>query len=722
MDQDDENGIGESESNDCPNLLDIEAIAECFRPGGAVDRALDDAYEFREQQSLAACEVASAFNEEAICLLEAPPGTGKTLAYLLPAARWALTNSEQVIVSTKTINLQSQLIEKDLPLVRRMLGDDLRFSLIKGRGNYICPRRVQEVRRELAQGELFDGHAQADLAKLLKWAGTTEDGSRADLAFNLSKEVWEHVSADNAGCSRAQCQSSECFFFNARKRIADAHLLVVNHAFLFSHLKYGDDVGLLPMNRVVLDEAHNVVDVATDCFSVHLSNHDFQKAIRRLNGVATHVATLAVKLGGQEAEVLRNVQQILIPAEIGKLEEAATWFFNLMFDLMHADGADSRERRLTADEERRMEQSEECANFVGQMETVLECVSRCRKAVSDQNAVGEDLQVAGVEAELAMAERLLKEQLEAADRFAEPDARDRLIKSMSVERKTKERFIELSVAPLHIEPHLQDTLYEPCKTVIMTSATLRVDNRFDFQKRTLGLEDRERCRERAMSSPFDHTTQALFAVVTDLPEPPAWESGDQHDEYVTGLAEAVFASVMAAGGGALVLFTARDMLQTISGRLSPRLQARGLTSLTQYAQSRERILEAFRSDTNSVLFATDSFREGVDIVGDALRLVVITKLPFRVPTDPVFKARSEAVGTQAFHKYGVPLAVIDFRQAFGRLIRSKTDSGAVVVLDGRLVGKSYGRRFQASVPPCRTVHTSLEEVNRAVGDFFRRRT
>ena len=720
MDLDDENGTGESESNDRPNLLDIEAIAGCFWPGGAVDRALDDAYEFREQQSLAACEVAFAFNEEAICLLEAPPGTGKTLAYLLPAARWALMNdNEQVIVSTKTINLQSQIIEKDLPLVRRMLGDDLRFSLLKGRGNYICPRRAQAVRQEYTQSELFDSHAQADLVTLLEWARTTEDGSRADLAFKPSEEAWEHVSAANAGCSWEQCRSSKCFFFNARTQIADAHVLVVNHAFLFSHLKYGDDAGLLPMNRVVLDEAHSVVDAATACFSVSLSNRGLRKTLRRLNGTATRAATLAGKIEGQVALALLNVQETIVHAETGKLEESATRFF----DLIHANEAGSCRRRLTAvDEERWMERFEACANLRGHMETVSARVSQCRKDLSGQNAAGENLHVAGIEAELAMAERFLKEQIEAADMFTEPDAGDRLIKSVHVERKANEVFVELSVAPLHVEPHLRETLYEPCKTVIMTSATLRVDNRFDFQKRILGLEGSERCRERAVSSPFDHNKQALFAMVTDLPEPLPRTNEDQYDAYATCLAEAVFASVIAAGGGALVLFTAHGMLRKISDRLSPRLQARGLTPFTQDEQSRERILEAFKSDTNSVLFATDSFREGVDIAGDALRLVVITKLPFRVPTDPVFEARCEAVGQHAFRDYSVPLAVVDFRQAFGRLIRSKTDSGAVVVLDGRIVGKSYGQRFQASVPPCQTVRTSLEKVNLAVGDFFRRST
>ncbi len=719
MDWDDESGMDGGERDESVNLLDIEAIAGYFRPGGAVDKALGDAYEFREQQSLAACEVAAAFNEDAICLLEAPPGTGKTLAYLLPAARWAMANdNEQVIISTKTINLQSQIVEKDLPVVRRILGDTLRFSLVKGRGNYICPRRANAVRQEHAQVELFDGNARADLARLLEWELTTEDGSQADLAFKPSEEAWEHVSAKHAGCSREQCRSSNCFFFNARKAIADSHLLVLNHAFLFSHMKHGDDTGLLPMNRVVLDEAHNVVDSATSCFTVQLSNRGVQQTIRRLNGAGAQAGKLAETLGGSDAPVLMEVQQAIVHADTRKLEEEAKRFF----DAMQVGGIGSFKRRITAeDEASRMELFEECRNLKGYLTIVLENCSQCRKDLAGQDDAVENEAAASVDAELAVAERFLKEHIEAADLFSEPDAGDRLVKSVQVEQKAKEVFVELSIAPLHIEPHLREKLYESCKTVVMTSATLRVDDDFDFQKRALGIDGRERFRELAVPSPFDHREQALFVMVTDLPEP-SHRTHDTYDAYAERLAEAVLQSVTAAGGGALVLFTAHSMLRKISGILSPRLRAKGITSFTQDEQSRERVLEAFKSDTDSVLFATDSFREGVDVAGDALRLVVITKLPFRVPTEPVFEARCEAAGQRAFHDYSIPLAVVDFRQAFGRLIRTKTDRGAVVVLDSRIVGKSYGRRFLDSIPSCRTVQGSLEMIHQEVGEFFRSRT
>ena len=718
MDWDDDSGMDGGESEARANLLDIEAIAGYFCSGGAVDRALGDAYEFREQQSRAACEIASAFNEEAICLLEAPPGTGKTLAYLLPAACWALANDKApVIVSTKTINLQSQIIEKDLPMVRRILGDALRFSLVKGRGNYICPRRAHAVRQERTQVELFDGNANADLSRLLEWERTTGDGSRADLAFRPSEEAWEHVSAKHAGCSREQCRSSNCFFFQARSTVNDSHLLVVNHAFLFSHLKHGDDAGLLPMSRVVLDEAHNVVDSATSCFSVQLSNHGIQKTLRRLNGAVTRAATLAGKLGGQEAQALLNVPHAIDDADTRRLEEDA----NRLFNLIQMDGTESFKRRITAvDEERWVALFEECATLQGCLKTVSGKISQCRMELAGQDPATESGDVASVDAELAVVERFFKEHIEAADMLSEHDAGDRLVKSVQVERKAKGVFVELSIAPLHVERQLQEMLYQPCKAVIMASATLRVDDRFDFQQRALGIEGSERCRTLAVSSPFDHKEKALFAMVTDLPKPPSRTHEDQYDAYAARLAEAVFASVTAAGGGALVLFTAHGMLRKISDLLSPRLHARGMTPLTQDEQSRERVLDAFKSDTNSVLFATDSFREGVDVAGDALRLVVITKLPFRVPTDPVFEARCEAAGQHAFHDYSVPLAVVDFRQAFGRLIRAKTDSGAVVVLDSRIVGASYGRRFRASVPSCRIVQGSLETVHHAVGEFFRR--
>ncbi len=710
------------------NLLDLEAIAGCFRPDGAVHKALGHAYEFREQQVSVACEVASAFNENATCLLEAPTGIGKTFAYLVPAARWALMNDEKVVISTGGINLQSQIINKDMAMIRLMLGDEcgdgLRVTLVKGWGNYICRLRAEDVRLQTQQALFDDEH----MARLLTWERTTEDGSRSDLTFTPSEEAWAQVSAESASCVRKDCPHyAQCFFFQARAKIANAHLLVVNHDLLFSHLQHDDDqapwgdTSILPLEHVVMDEAHNVVDTATRCFSVRMSNHGIQRTIRRLDGVVPRLATLAGTFAGREKQALLDAKRTMAEADTQQFGEAVKRFFDSValhpWVRAHANGFESFERRITAtDEERWGELFEECHNLKASMGALC---SRIETALSTLDHAEEDRGFAGVAAELKAAKKFLEGHIEAAGKFSDKSDGDGLVKSVRVEKASQSHAVsvELAIAPLDIVRHLKDKLYEGCQAVIMTSATLRVEGRFDFQRQALGVEANERFRELAVPSPFDYGKQALFAIATDLPEP------SQAERYVDSLAEAVLASITAAGGGALVLFTAHDLLRKISHRLSPRLTEQGITPLTQGEQSRERLLEAFIADSNSALFATDSFREGVDVVGDALRLVIITKLPFNVPTEPVFEARKEAVrraGNNAFSEYAVPLAVISFRQAFGRLIRATTDRGAVIVLDSRIDGKPYGRRFRASVPPCRTVTGPLKRVIREVEALFRR--
>ncbi len=729
MDRGNENGASVNRAG----MLDLEDIAECFRPGGSVHRALGDTYEFREQQPLVAREVAAAFNEDATCLLEAPPGIGKTFAYLVPAARWALMNDDKVVISTRDINLQSQIVEKDVPMIRRMLGDELgdrlRVALVKGWDNYVCRLRAEDVRMRKQNNLFGDGN----LARLLEWERTTEDGSKSDLTFKPSEEAWGQVSAESASCIRKDCRHyAQCFFFEARKRIPDAHMLVVNHDLLFSHLHYHDDrttwgdPSILPLNHVVMDEGHNVVDTATRSFSAQISNHGIHKALRRLTGAVSHAATLAGTFEGRDKEALLAVRRTIAETGTRTLEEDARRFFNEV--ALHpwvrarmaracADGAEAFERRITAaDEESWSGLFEACAALKTCMGDLL---SRIDAAVSTLNQVEEGRRFAGVTAELTAAKRALAGHLEAVNLFAERGIDDEVVKSVHIgtQGRGSESFVELSLAPLDIVGRLTHMLYERCGAVIVTSATLRVGDTFDFQKRALGVAARERFRELAVPSPFDHNEQALLAIATDVPNP------SRVGDYCGRLAEAVWVSVMAAGGGALVLFTARDALRKVSAILSPRLMEKGITPLTQGEQSREHILERFTSDTDSVLFATDSFREGVDVAGAALRLVVITKLPFRVPTEPVFEARAEAMaraGRDAFRHYAVPLAVLSFRQAFGRLIRTTTDRGAVVVLDGRLVGRSYGRCFTDAVPRCRTVQGSLETVQRAVEEFFRR--
>ena len=328
---------------------------------------------------------------------------------------------------------------------------------------------------------------------------------------------------------------------------------------------------------------------------------------------------------------------------------------------------------------------------------------------------GGDERIVGIVADLKAVFTGLARHCDAIRSFSDTDSAE-FVKSVEAGGKNRKKFAAVSISPIDIAPELKEKLYDNCKTLIMTSATLRERDSFEFQKRSLGLEKNERIAEITVPSPFDYGRQALLVLPTDIAEPSATET------YLKDLSDAVFDFIRAAGGGALVLFTSYKDLEKVSSFLAPKLEKSGIKSLTQGDAPREKLLADFKNDKNAVLFGTDSFREGVDIAGDALRLVIITRLPFNVPNEPVFHSRMEAIrntGRDAFSEYAVPISVINFRQAFGRLIRTAADMGVVAVLDSRIVRKSYGKRFVESIPQCRIVRGRMRKVVGDAEDFFR---
>lgn len=718
----------------------INETSARLAPGGTIATALTG-YEPRAQQLRMLEAVATAFNDGTTLTVEAGTGTGKSLAYLLPAIEWSLQNRERVVISTHTINLQEQLINKDLPLLTQQNGLACTTALVKGRGNYLCRRKAAQVEAQGAQ--LIEDDQQRELHDLLAWAKRTKDGSLSDLAVRPRREVWEQVVSENDNCLRARCPFySTCFFYSARRAAAQADIIVANHHLLMADLALRDELSsytqnavLPPARRVIIDEAHHLEDVATNYFGSRLSYTAIERTFGRLRSLKHEtkgvLPALILALESIAAPddlpsaqgAVRWIEHRLLPARDSLLVDAEQCFTELMtgledvFERPIAAGADEKVRIVPefralpywSTLERALTRlgtalAEYAADFAGVTERVEQLSDEAGRQVLFLTTELRALQgrIAGFGA--ALLEFIGED--ENICRWIEARQRPRFGKS-----------IAFHSAPIAVGPLLRKALFEQFPTVVLTSATLAVDRRFDYLHDRLGLNalsDPDRVLTLQLDSPFDFARQAILAVPRDLPGPtdPGYEAATH---------EAIAEIVRATQGGTFVLFTAYGALNRAVAALGSTLSALGFTVLKQGETDRQLLLSRFVADPRAVLFATDSFWEGVDVRGDALRCVIITRLPFRVPTEPIEQARVEAItarGGNAFNEQTVPQAAIKLKQGFGRLIRSRTDRGAVVLLDSRVVRKRYGRIFLDSLPPARRLIAERQAVYTALRHFF----
>jgi ATP-dependent DNA helicase DinG len=688
--------------------LDAAALGAELAPGGGLARTAPH-YEQRDSQIGMLRFVCAAFNGDEIAAVEAGTGVGKSLAYLLPALSWASVNGERVVVSTNTINLQQQLMEKDIPLARRILGDDVKAVLVKGRGNYLCLHRLQEAADEAS---LFQ-EEDPELAAIKEWALTTDTGSRTDLSFYPREDAWSRVCSEADTCLGLRCRLREgCFVLRARREAASARLLVVNHHLLFSDLAlrlagtgFDDPAVLPPFRRLVLDEAHNVERAATSFFSRGLSRPSIMKVLgrlhrRRKNRVGGHYPAL-VKLLGRKACVRR------IPELVAAVEERAAEADSAAMSIMAEEGTflleDSSRERLSL--------------VSGPLAGLCAAITELTDDLSDvfEAAPAEDPD--NLIWDCRVQAGRLQGFAEVASRFRSESQGPNEILWMETGRSQREdRFARLSITPLDISPLMREAVFEPLKTVVLTSATLTVAGSFHFWASRVGLEGLEgrEVLSRSFPSPFNYRENVLLGVPVDAPAP------DQRG-YREFLARFITESLLASGGAGLVLFTSYALLREVHQAVQPRLTEQGILALRQGDDDRARLLERFRSETSSVLFATDSFWEGVDAPGETLQVVILCRLPFRVPSEPVLRARMaalEAAGGNPFTELSLPDAVIRLRQGFGRLMRKRDDRGVVLVLDSRVVSKPYGAVFLDSLPPARRLVAPSETVLEAVRSFF----
>lgn len=660
-------------------------------PDGHIARRLPG-YELRPQQLEMARAVHAAFQNREHLLVEAGTGVGKSFAYLVPAilASTAEGDRRRVIISTHTINLQEQLVNKDIPFLQSVLPIEFTAVLAKGRSNYVSLRRLHVAHE--SKKELFRTPQELEqLEQLYRWASETTDGSLSDLSFTPLPQVWSEVRSESDNCMGSSCPFyDECFYYRARRRLVNANIIVANHALFFVDLGLRQTgAAVLPSyDSVVLDEAHTVEEVASRHFGSEISSGQFDYNLRRLYNPRGDKGLLKL-LPRQETEILKSAVKQALSKLDGFLVQLEQWL------------------EKNAEQSGRVRQPPRIATDLPEELVRLAVAVRQALRNSETRLPKEKEQELEATADRLVA---LADGLRAWLNQTEVDH----VYWVETESKARSLRIKLCSAPIDTGPTLRTLLFDEVDSAILTSATLCVGKgNFDFIKSRLGLSDHPRCRELQLGSPFRYDEQVTLYIVEDMPEP------NDRERYEPALARALRVYLKRTQGHALVLFTSYQTMQSVARQLRRWLKNQGLRLLVQGENMpRWKLLETFKSTPNAVLFGTESFWQGIDVPGPALQNVIITRLPFRVPDHPLIQARIEHIlelGGNPFLEYQVPEAILRFKQGFGRLIRTKTDRGIIVILDSRVLTRSYGRLFLDSLPDCPRVIERLAELEREAG-------
>lgn len=696
--------------------LNKETASSYICSGGSLSK-LSNSFEERKSQIELLENITDAFNEEKIGIFEAGTGVGKSYAYLIPCVLWSLQNHEKIVISTGTINLQQQLFNKDIPAVKKILGKEFKYVLMKGRQNYVCKRRLEDAK---LIKDLFDDDGEIIL-KISEWAEKSETGSRSELTFHVQDSTWSKLNSESDACMGNRCPFFEnCFVMKMRKEASSADILIVNHHLLFADIctrmdgtGYNDSAVLPPYRRVVFDEAHGIENAATSFFSTSMTRFKLLKMVgqiyrQRKNVEVGYLCTLALLSSNEDK--ISNALEIVnsIKTSVNNLEIACG-------DLI-GKGNSIRLCKSTA------------RNFG----PVISCISTLNKNLGEftglvrliMDGISEDDQDAPVFWETKIILRRLESFVTLLKDFCSWDEKlnnvfwiqHKTLSSDSVKDDGNPDYYVYTETPLEIASLMNTGIYEEMKTVICTSATIKTGRDFSYWMKRTGVffAQKEKITAKTFDSPFRYEKNMLFAVPFDAPFPDKME----YQQYIE---MAIPRLIKAAQGRTLVLFTSYESLKSAYGTTVSVLHDFEARILKQGDDDNNRLLEIFKNEKESVLFATDSFWQGVDVPGESLSQVIIVKLPFLVPSDPVFAARSEVLemrGGNSFMELSVPDAVIKFRQGIGRLIRKCDDKGVVTVLDKRIFEKRYGSIFIASMPECQKIYEPLQNLTQKISSFI----
>ncbi|WP_339008371.1 ATP-dependent DNA helicase [Fusobacterium animalis] len=664
-------------------------------------------FEYRQEQEEMAQYIQDAINEDRKIIVEAGTGTGKTLAYLIPSIKWAVTNKKKVIIATNTINLQEQLLLKDIPLAKSIIKDEFSYVLVKGRNNYVCKRLFNElVLGKSIDIETFSMEAREQIEYILKWGNKTKTGDKAELPFEVYPDVWELVQSTTELCLGKKCPyRKECFYMKTRMEKMEADILISNHYVFFADLNvraetdFDSEYLILPRyDMVIFDEAHNVESVARSYFSVEVSKISFTRLLNRIyqkkNKKKKEKSALIRVEDTVDEKNLEDSEQYIyllntLKEEISILQNIGDEYFDEIRKIYETNTEAPIKKSLNNFEmtkSRFLENLREKKDiFQGKLADFLNLMMSFNNVIDGEK--DKNPEVINFNNHLKMFKAYID-----SFKFINSFEDDNYIYWLDI--NSKRTNVVLTATPLNIAQKLSTVLFDNLDRLVFASATIVVNGNFDYFKKSLGL-DEEDCIEAIIKSPFDYDEQMSVYIPSDI------QDSENINAFVSDASKFILNILLKTNGKAFILFTSYTMLNQIYYSISKKLKDKGFEVFLHGDKPRSQIIKEFKEAENPILFGTTSFWEGVDVQGENLSNVIITKLPFLVPTDPVVSAISKKIeedGGNSFMDFQLPEAIIKFKQGVGRLIRKKTDSGNIFILDNRILKKRYGSLFINALP------------------------
>lgn len=708
-------------------LLDTKAIVQCLSESGPLSKIFSG-FEERSGQKALAKKISECFNSDSVGIFEAETGVGKSLAYLLPSIQWAVQNNTRVIISTATINLQQQLIEKDAPLALRILNLPETFRekivLVKGRRNFLCLRRFAQY---AAQDSLFDN--DADVLEKIKTAITAGNfsGSRDDIDFAIPPTAWANICSESDNCFSNRCPNFDaCYVMKMKRKAEAAKILIANHHILFNDLlaklesKNFDASAVLPsFHHVVLDEAHAIEEAASSGFSEAVNSFYLKRQLSSLYKTSGTKAAMRGKGSGVLNEVIALSSRVDLFAETVKsIFEVTLSFDNLEAVALSLIPNESTWSFLQSNDVDIQKLKQQIKKFSTQIFSLNKNLSIILQNIPEPD--DEEIDYASEENIAVHEANVILSRLKDVQAFFEQyenhaELQDYIFWFEKM-RTSSSEFVQFFKTPIALEKFMRAALFSPMNSVVCTSATLRVSDNFDFAFKNLGLQNfsEKEIEVGIFESPFPYDKNVLLNIPIDAPLP----TDTKFNEYVCNF---VLSLIEASGGRALVLFTSYSLLREATDFVKKRVSD-DIRIFFQGELERAKLLSLFKADISSCLFATESFWTGVDVPGEALSHVILVKLPFSVPTHPVAFAKAafiERRGGKPFFELSIPDAVIRFKQGFGRLMRSKSDKGVITVLDNRILKKSYGGIFLKSIPQVKQNFVPSEVIIKRTFEFLK---